>query len=154
MNPNYIAMCGDEDGGTDLNRNWGIDWHALDENRKEEVCGEYWPGATAFSEPESVALRTFVKNNKNTLKFVINVHTSGQDFIWPFNGKDPNDLGNKAPAYLQLFQDIQQNAIWPQYTKFGNSAQVMGEKMGGDTDDYILSKYGIPSVTAELGEDD
>jgi hypothetical protein len=30
----------------------------------------------------------------------------------------------------------------------------MGEKMGGDTDDYILSKYGIPSVTAELGEDD
>ena len=29
----------------------------------------------------------------------------------------------------------------------------MGEKMGGDTDDYILSKFGVPSVTAELGED-
>jgi len=30
----------------------------------------------------------------------------------------------------------------------------MGEAMGGDTDDYILSKYGIPAVTAELGEDE
>ena len=26
--------------------------------------------------------------------------------------------------------------------------------MGGDTDDYILSKFGVPAVTAELGEDD
>ena len=77
MNPILIAMCGDEDGGTDLNRNWGIDWVAMDQSKKEEACGEYWPGSSAFSEPETVALRTFIKDNKQTLKFVINVHTSG-----------------------------------------------------------------------------
>lgn len=37
---------------------------------------------------------------------------------------------------------------------FGNSGQVIGEKMGGDADDYVLSEIGIPSVTAELGEND
>jgi len=44
--------------------------------------------------------------------------------------------------------------MFPFNTKFGNSAQVVGEKMGGDADDYVLSKYGIPSVTAELGFDE
>lgn len=26
--------------------------------------------------------------------------------------------------------------------------------MGGDADDYVLAQFGIPSVTAELGEND
>ena len=92
-------MCGDKDGGTDLNRYWDLSWQTLDENRKEEVCEEYWPGSSPFSEPESVALRQFVKDYKGQLKFIINVHTSGQDFIWPFNGRDSSYLQVKAPKY-------------------------------------------------------
>lgn len=30
MNPEFTAICGDEEGGTDLNRNWPVDWTALD----------------------------------------------------------------------------------------------------------------------------
>lgn len=26
MNPEFLKYCGDEEGGTDLNRNWGADW--------------------------------------------------------------------------------------------------------------------------------
>ena len=26
MNPEYLYACGDENGGTDLNRNWGMEW--------------------------------------------------------------------------------------------------------------------------------
>ena len=33
----------------------------------------------------------------------------------------------------------------------GNSKDIIGEKIGGDGDDYILGEIGIPSVTAELG---
>ena len=29
MNPNFLKDCGDRDSGTDLNRNWGVDWTAL-----------------------------------------------------------------------------------------------------------------------------
>lgn len=33
----------------------------------------------------------------------------------------------------------------------GNSKDIIGERIGGDGDDYILGEIGIPSVTAELG---
>ena len=33
----------------------------------------------------------------------------------------------------------------------GNSYEVIGDVMGGDCDDYIMSTFGIPSVTSEMG---
>ena len=33
----------------------------------------------------------------------------------------------------------------------GNSYEVIGDKMGGDADDYTLATFGIPSVTSEMG---
>ena len=54
MNPSMLTACGDEEGGTDLNRNWPMDWKAQDSNDKENgICGEYWPGDKPLSEPEN-----------------------------------------------------------------------------------------------------
>ena len=33
----------------------------------------------------------------------------------------------------------------------GNSYEVIGDKMGGDADDYMLDTFGIPSITSEMG---
>jgi hypothetical protein len=33
----------------------------------------------------------------------------------------------------------------------GNSYEVIGDKMGGDADDYMLETFGIPSITSEMG---
>jgi len=99
-------------------------------------------------------VRGFIKDNKDILKFIINMHTSGQEFIWPFNGRSPNDIDDRAPGYLAMFEDIRMRAQFPSRTLFGNAGAVIGEKMGGDADDYVLSKFGIPSVTAELGAND
>lgn len=44
MNPDFVGVCGEEEAGTDLNRNWPIDWKALDKGDNQQVCGEYWPG--------------------------------------------------------------------------------------------------------------
>jgi hypothetical protein len=38
-------------------------------------------------------------------------------------------------------------------TKDGNAKDIIGERIGGDCDDYILSEFRIPSVTAELGRE-
>jgi len=35
----------------------------------------------------------------------------------------------------------------------GNSYKLMGDVIGGDMDDWILSTFNIPSVTNELGVD-
>ena len=33
----------------------------------------------------------------------------------------------------------------------GNAYEVIGDVMGGDSDDYMLATYGIPSITTEMG---
>ena len=96
-------------------------------------------------------MRDFVAAHKMELKFIINCHTSGNQFIWPYNAKDPNDIETRSPGYLALFQDIVKNAHLPDGTMTGNSYEVIGDTMGGDADDYIMSTYGIPSVTSEMG---
>ena len=44
MNPKFISDCGETDAGTDLNRNWGVDWMAMGEQDTFEKCGDFWPG--------------------------------------------------------------------------------------------------------------
>ena len=154
MNPQYLRECGDEDGGTDLNRNWGVDWSGLSEYNPADKCGEYWPGSTSFSEPETKAVRDFIESNKQSLKFIINFHSWGQAFIWPYNAKQPNDIQGRSPGYLDMFRSLASNGLFPTSTQFGNSGEVMGQRIHGDADDYVMSSYGIPSVTAELGKQD
>ena len=151
MNPSNRDKCGEENSGVDLNRNYLVDWEPEKEKNKTELCGDYWPGAEAFSEPESRALRDFVASHKNELKFVINCHTSGNEFIWPYNGREPNDIEGRNPGYIAIFQDIAKNAPFPDGVLKGNSYEVIGDVMGGDCDDFIMSAYGIPSVTSEMG---
>ena len=103
MNPANVNTCGEENSGVDLNRNYLVDWTPENIKNHTEYCGDYWPGSEAFSEPESRALRDFVAKNKNELKFVINCHTSGNDFIWPYNGREPNDISTRNPGYLSIF---------------------------------------------------
>lgn len=64
MNPANLQQCGGEEGGTDLNRNWGVDWSVQSEINHSIKCGEYWSGTQAFSEPETKAVRDFINANK------------------------------------------------------------------------------------------
>lgn len=82
---------------------------------------------------------------------MINCHTSGNEFIWPYNGREPNDINTRNPGYLAIFEDITKNAPFPTGFMKGNSYEVIGDKMGGDCDDYIMGTFGIPSVTSEMG---
>ena len=102
-NPNNFGSCGYENAGVDLNRNYGVDWSHGSSKNRTELCGDYWPGDEPFSEPESRAIRDFVGARKHELKFVINCHTSGNEFIWPYNGREHNDIDNRNPGYLAIF---------------------------------------------------
>jgi hypothetical protein len=96
-------------------------------------------------------MRDFISQNRGEIKFVINCHTSGNEFIWPYNAKEPNDINQRNPGYLAIFEDIKTNGHLPDGTMTGNSYEVIGDKMGGDADDYVMGTYGIPSVTSEMG---
>jgi len=71
--------------------------------------------------------------------------------MWPFNGRNPNDIETRAPGVLSIVQDVVNNAVFPPNLKTGNSWEVIEEKVGGDADDYITDTFKIPSVTSEIG---
>jgi len=88
---------------------------------------------------------------KSELRFVVNFHSNGNTFMWPFNGRAPNDIESRAPGVLAIVKEVSQKGEFPQNLVTGNSQEVIQEKVGGDADDYITGTYGIPSVTSEIG---
>lgn len=79
------------------------------------------------------------------------MHSNGNAFIWPYNGVEKNDIEERSPNVLGIFQQIKKEAPFPYGEQFGNSYATMGETVGGDQDDWTLSALGIPSVTSEIG---
>ena len=54
-----------------------------------------------------------------------------------------------------IFEEILSNAEFPAHNKNdGNAFDLIGERIGGDLDDWALQTLNIPSVTNELGRDD
>ena len=105
------TKCAPEDAGVDLNRNYGVDWGVG--NRKEfghgiedechDPCGECYRGTAAFSEKETQAMKKFIEDNKQQLKFVINFHSNGNSWIYPYNGRPENDIEKRNPGMLKMF---------------------------------------------------
>lgn len=93
--------------GVDLNRNFAIDFGEVDDTanyqshlndwimtdadeakkKKADPCVYNFAGPTAFSEPETRAFRDFLTAKQKELTFVLNVHSNGMAFIYPFNGR-------------------------------------------------------------------
>lgn len=109
-NPAFkCAQSTDVDGGVDLNRNFGVDFGQIDDivnfqgdGYKTDVltgkqqdakaayknpCNTNFAGPEAFSEPETQAFKNFLTQKKDELAFVINIHSNGNAFIYPFNGR-------------------------------------------------------------------
>ena len=135
--------------GVDLNRNYPVDYGT--EQGNNDPCAQNFAGSGPLSERETQAYSDFVSSHQSDLKFIINFHSYGNQFIWPMNGKSPNDLEQKAPGLLAIFRSISQKAPFPSGYGFGNSDEVLHQQIGGDADDYVTTKFGIPAVTAELG---
>lgn len=146
----------------DLNRNYGVDWGVSDQtqiglgdlmyDQCADPCGECYRGKEPFSEPETRAVRDFLLSHKNEIKFVANFHSYGNMWIYPYNGKKINPIKTKNPDAFLIFSEIIEQATFPENMKNdGNSQDILGERIGGDMDDWVLSELNIPSVTNELG---
>ena len=107
MNPQAIVglqgiRCDLDDTGVDLNRNYATSWGlseqltiGLNEERFDECqdpCSECYRGQKPFSEPETQALRDFLIAHKREIKFVYNLHSFGNEWMYPYNGVEVNDI--------------------------------------------------------------
>jgi carboxypeptidase T len=77
-----------QSGGIDLNRNYGYKWGIKDSGSSPNECAEDYRGASAFSEPETQAVKSVVEANHESLKIAVNFHCFGNLFIHPFNYDD------------------------------------------------------------------
>ena len=51
-------------------------------------------------------MRAFLASIKNEMRFVVNFHSNGGAFIWPFNGRAGNDIEKRAPFVLPVIKQI------------------------------------------------
>ena len=70
--------------GVDLNRNYGFKYGYDDIGSSDIGCYEDFRGDSAFSEPETQAMRDLVLEYNN-IRVAINMHAWGPMFITPFN---------------------------------------------------------------------
>jgi len=143
--------CSTAEAGVDLNRNYDFNWGIGDTANDKECDGETYGGKAPFSEPETRAIRDFVASKKDELRFVYNLHCSGNQYIIPFNGVNPNNADVLQPQTLQLFQEIVNEADFPMDYQIGPASETLGMKAGGSSGDWINWNFQIPASEVEIG---
>lgn len=136
--------------GVDLNRNWGYNFGSGDNS--DDMCDQTNHGTQAFSEPETRALKNFLTEKKDELKFVYNFHCAGNQWFIPFNGKFPNVLAEKYQEIAEVFKEIASESKFPESEDIGPSVQNIGIVAGGDAGDWITHELQIPAAEAEIGD--
>ncbi|XP_065348590.1 carboxypeptidase B-like [Cloeon dipterum] len=134
--------------GVDLNRNFDYMWGGL--GASSALCSEIYRGKSAFSEPESRAMRDVMTTIGTSAKAYIAFHSYGQQIIYPWSYKalltndsaDLDKMGKKMAAAIT-------SAGGPAYT-VGNSAVVV-YVASGVSDDFARGGANIKySFTIEL----
>ncbi len=136
--------------GVDLNRNYGANWAYDDLGSSPNTFSEVYRGTSAFSEPETRALRDF--SLQHSFKIVLNYHAFGNVFIYPF-GYEPNVYTPDSAQFTDYGRWLTRD---DRYT-FGTCNQVLGYVTNGDANDWQYStqqgsKPKAFSFTPEVGQ--
>ncbi len=137
---------GDGTFGVDLNRNYGHKWAHDNEGSSGNPGSEVYRGPSAFSEPETQAVRDFVLDHD--FKIALNYHAWGNFLIYPYGYTD------KPAEDREVFQDLA--ALLTSENKFihGTGIETLAYRTNGDADDWMYSGEGknkIFSMTPEIG---
>jgi len=141
-------MSKNSDGsrGTDLNRNYDIWWCQKGSShtpRYDTYCGK-----SAFSEPESSAIKKFITGHPN-LKTHISYHTYGGNILWPYGGSDEDVASSKDKKFLETAAKAM--AKMTGYTAEKSSDMYLAS---GDSCDWAYKDAGLLSFTFELDGND
>lgn len=138
--------------GTDLNRNFGYHWG--ESGSSGYACSGIYKGKTAFSEPESRALRDAMLPIKDRIEAYITMHSYGQYFLHPwgytsdrtrYNDDQLLSVGNSMAKAIKKIDGTA-------YT-VGSGAKVLYPAAGA-SDDWAAGELKIPLVyTLELRDD-
>jgi hypothetical protein len=133
--------------GIDLNRNYGFKWGYDNLGSSPTPAHETYRGTAQFSEPETRAIRDFVKSRNFIL--TLNYHTFRDYLIYPWGYK------NEETVHAPVFKEY---ASWmTRINKYGigTSWETLGYLTNGEADDWfygdVTGKKRILSLTPEVG---
>ena len=137
--------CGDgTQRGIDLNRNYGYEWGADNSGSSPNPCSSTFRGDSAFSEPETQAVRDFIFANE--FSNVQHYHSYSNVLIHSWG-----DGSLPAEPDLTTIREIG----W-EMTKFngyqvGTGYETIGYGVNGDAVDWSYADAGLISYTPEVG---
>jgi carboxypeptidase T len=133
---------GDGTFGVDLNRNYGTTFGGP--GSSDDTNDDTYHGVSAFSEPETAAVRDFV-NARTKATMLLTYHTYSELVLWPWSGTN-DDISNTQD--LAVFQTMgKQMATWNQYTAEKASDLYLA---AGDTTDWAYDTHKIFAFTFEM----
>jgi carboxypeptidase T len=139
---------GDGTFGVDLNRNYGLFemWNANNGGSSTSTGSDTYRGVKPFSEPETFAISSFLKNH--SIKTCFNYHTYGNYLIYPwgYSSKESDDS--------LLFRQWSYEMSFSNRYSIGTDMQTVGYSTRGNSDDYFYSdsaKSRSYAMTPEVG---
>ncbi|CAD5113112.1 DgyrCDS2302 [Dimorphilus gyrociliatus] len=146
--PNAGSFC----IGTDLNRNFDVNWGT--DGTSTNPCSETYGGSSAASEVETQALQNYAQRVGDSVIVWTSIHTAAQIILHPFghteNGicvraEDHDDLYRVANAFADAIENTY-DTLWTR----GNSCEEI-YPTSGSTSDYVKAVVNIKyTYTPEL----
>ena len=142
MHRKNMAKNSDGSYGVDLNRNYAWGWGGG--GASADPGDDTYRGPSAFSEPESRAVKAFVEARPN-LKVLLSYHTFSELILYPWGGSD-DQIPEEKPrnAFIKMAGEM---AKMTGYTPEQSSALYIAT---GDTCDWAWGAKGIYAFTFEL----
>jgi len=139
---NRSVNSGTSNLGVDLNRNYGYFWGTG--GSSTETSSDVYMGPSAFSEPETQAVRDFINDHLN-LKVLLSYHTYSELILYPWGHTyDSIDQKRDHDTFEKMAETM---SHWNHYQPEQASALYIAS---GDTTDWAYGTLGIFSFTFEL----
>ena len=133
--------------GVDLNRNYGYMWGTDDAGSSPSPLSETYRGPSAFSEPETRAVRDLFL--RGDFRAVISYHSYSQTILYPWGYADVPTEKDDLLRGIGLEMAGLMKAVNGRAYACGQSASSL-YLTNGDTTDWTFAASGIPSYTVEL----
>uniref|UniRef100_A0AC34QSZ6 ShKT domain-containing protein n=1 Tax=Panagrolaimus sp. JU765 TaxID=591449 RepID=A0AC34QSZ6_9BILA len=122
-------------GGIDLNRNF--DFHFGESGSSNDICSDIYQGKSAFSEPESRAIRDKIQSPElwGKLDAYLSLHTYSQMWIHPWNHARrsfPSDIEDLQDVGMKGVEAIE--SVYGTKFRFGTGADILYPSSGGSDD--------------------
>ncbi|MDP7128804.1 MAG: M14 family metallopeptidase, partial [Candidatus Marinimicrobia bacterium] len=137
--------CGDgRQRGVDLNRNYGYEWGADNSGSSPDSCSSTFRGDSAFSEPETQAVRDFILSHE--FSNVLHYHSYSNVLIHSWgDGTLPDEPD------LTTLREIGWEMTKYNGYQVGTGYETIGYGVNGDAVDWSYGDAGLIAYTPEIG---